>query len=271
MIIDGNNFIGHYLKNDKPLCAGKYGGNELQLLYCFKTGNNPWGSVFIEECEKVAGLYPCNGEMIKWFGDYIFSNQKHIDLLATWNKNLPDFEHSLVTENTYKCQLQHLEPYFHSKPWTDYLKDKNVLVVSPFANTIEQNYKKINDIWNDKLNLDFNLKVLKYPTSIPITKNSPYKNSKEIFNEYVDKISKIDYDIAIYGTGFTGLMFAIESKKQNKTGIHLGGATQILFGIKGRRWDLNPDFKDFFNESWSYPSEEETPELAKQVEGGCYW
>ena len=271
MIVDGNNFISHYLKNNLPLCAGKYGGNELQLLYCYKADQYPWGSVFIDECEKVAGLYPCNRETIRWFGDYIFANQKHIDLLALWNKNIPEFENSIVTDNTYKCQLQHLEPYFHDLPWSDNLEGKNVLVVSPFSKSIQNNFKDIKNIWPNKLSFDFNLITLQYPTSIPITKNSPYTDSREIFEEYKEKISDIDYDVAIYGTGFTGLMFAIESKKQNKTGIHLGGATQILFGVKGKRWDENAQFADFFNSNWTYPLPEETPELVKEVEGGCYW
>ena len=32
MIIDGNNFISHHLKNNIPFAAGKIGGNELQIL-----------------------------------------------------------------------------------------------------------------------------------------------------------------------------------------------------------------------------------------------
>ena len=56
-----------------------------------------------------------------------------------------------------------------------------------------------------------------------------------------------------------------------KSSIHLGGATQILFGIKGHRWDTHDVISSFYNDHWVRPSKEETPEKAKINEEGCYW
>ena len=56
-----------------------------------------------------------------------------------------------------------------------------------------------------------------------------------------------------------------------KAGIHLGGATQILFGIKGQRWRDIKEFQPFFNEHWTDPIESEKPEKRNLVEGACYW
>ena len=49
------------------------------------------------------------------------------------------------------------------------------------------------------------------------------------------------------------------------------GGTQILFGIRGKRWDDSEYFKPLFNEYWTRPSEAETPKNAEKVENGCYW
>ena len=53
----------------------------------------------------------------------------------------------------------------------------------------------------------------------------------------------------------------------------MGGATQILFGIRGRRWEV--EYTDtivpLFNPYWVRPLPEETPEKAASVESGCYW
>ena len=38
--IDGNNFLRHHLKNNKPFAAGKIGGTELKLLATYI--NNPF-------------------------------------------------------------------------------------------------------------------------------------------------------------------------------------------------------------------------------------
>jgi len=49
------------------------------------------------------------------------------------------------------------------------------------------------------------------------------------------------------------------------------GMVQMLFGIKGKRWDLKPISKELYNSSWIRPSMEERPEHANEVENGCYW
>lgn len=56
-----------------------------------------------------------------------------------------------------------------------------------------------------------------------------------------------------------------------KKAIHLGGPLQLLFGIKGGRWDNGDIGKVFYNEYWTRPLLEETPEKFKNIEGGCYW
>lgn len=45
---------------------------------------------------------------------------------------------------------------------------------------------------------------------------------------------------------------------------------------KGKRWEGryhgdDTRFADLFNEYWVYPSENEKPKNAVNVEGGCYW
>ena len=56
-----------------------------------------------------------------------------------------------------------------------------------------------------------------------------------------------------------------------KCAIHMGGATQIFFGIKGKRWYDFPKVKALFNEYWINPSDDERPEGLEKVEGGTYW
>ena len=84
----------------------------------------------------------------------------------------------------------------------------------------------------------------------------------------------MNFDIAIIGCGAYGFPLAVKLKKAGKQAIHLGGAAQLLFGIKGKRWESDPAFEyvqKFFNDSWVYPDEAERPQKAHIVEGGCYW
>ena len=56
-----------------------------------------------------------------------------------------------------------------------------------------------------------------------------------------------------------------------KIGIHLGGAIQILFGIKGGRWDKHEIISTFYNESWVRPDGNEVPKYAHLIENNCFW
>ena len=84
------------------------------------------------------------------------------------------------------------------------------------------------------------------------------------------EVMKYDFDVAIIGCGAYGMPLAAKIKNGGKIAIHLGGATQLLFGIKGARWDHHP-LSRMYNEHWTRPAEEETPKASQLIEGACYW
>ena len=92
-----------------------------------------------------------------------------------------------------------------------------------------------------------------------------------------DQIDKIDYDVCLIGCGAYGFLLAAHCKMKGKKAVHLGGALQLLFGIKGKRWEdpnygfAGKNYLSFMNEYWVRPSKEETPTLSNSVEGSCYW
>ena len=98
-----------------------------------------------------------------------------------------------------------------------------------------------------------------------------YKDWFEALNVMKSDIKKIDFDIAIIGCGAYGFPLAAECKRMGKKAIHLGGQVQMMFGILGKRWEEIPYYKQFINEYWVHPLEEEIPDNFKKVEGGCYW
>jgi hypothetical protein len=60
-------------------------------------------------------------------------------------------------------------------------------------------------------------------------------------------------------------------KRSGKKASHLGGASQLLFGIKGCRWDNHPVISPLYNGHWVRPAPEDIPNDANKVENGCYW
>ena len=57
-----------------------------------------------------------------------------------------------------------------------------------------------------------------------------------------------------------------------KKAVHIGGALQLLFGIRGNRWETEQDiYMQFMNKHWVRPLESERPKAAHNVENACYW
>lgn len=92
-------------------------------------------------------------------------------------------------------------------------------------------------------------------------------------NKFCEDIPQIDFDIAIIACGAYGMhVGAFIKRNLGKKAFHLCSPTQLLFGIKGRRWDTWPHYSEhFYNEHWVRPFASDTVQSAKTIEGGCCW
>lgn len=118
------------------------------------------------------------------------------------------------------------------------------------------------------------MKTLKAVQTIAGEKDDRFETWFEALEWMYNEAIKIDFDVAIIGCGAYGFPLAAKLKEAGKQAIHLGGATQLLFGIKGKRWKNNKAFdyvSKYFNNDWIYPLEEDTPKRAENIEDGCYW
>lgn len=168
--------------------------------------------------------------------------------------------------------LEHLEPYrYQNNPWSAALEGKRVLVVHPFAKTIESQYKRRTDLFNGNVLPEFELQTLVPPQTISGNRDVRYGTWFEALRDLEDQVDARDFDVAIIGCGAYGFPLAAHVKRSGRQAVHLAGATQMLFGIRGKRWDVKPISKELYNESWVRPSKEERPKNAGIVEGGCYW
>jgi len=91
-----------------------------------------------------------------------------------------------------------------------------------------------------------------------------------------DMIDDVDFDVALVGAGAYAPVLASHIKQKNKSVITTCGATQLFFGVKGKRWSKNnAKHCEVFNESWIYPVDEDIPTNLKFFEafegGNAYW
>lgn len=73
-----------------------------------------------------------------------------------------------------------------------------------------------------------------------------------------------DYEVAIIGAGAYGLPLAAHARDTGHVAIQMSGATQLLFGIKGRRWDTHPQISKLYNPAWVRPAPPNSPPTSRR-------
>ena len=224
---------------------------------------------FLNNLIELSGFFPKDENLLENFVNLYTSDIKNLDLLGVWN----EYEEFLqVPEDTKLCKIRELEPWFYNEPWTAALEGKKVLVIHPFEETIKKQYQKKEKLYeNENILPNFELKTIKAVQTIAGEK-SEFKDWFEALESMKNQMNNIDYDVAIIGCGAYGFPLASHAKKMGKIGIHLGGVTQLLFGIKGKRWEEWKHYTELRKnegESWVYANE--IPKDYKKIENGCYW
>lgn len=264
-----NEYLFNKIDDEKPFMACKLGSEELKIVNRYLY-NKSFEDRLKYTISNNAGFFPPTNENLKKMAQIYLKYLKINDFLAVWfNKG----ELEIVKKFNSQIGLtgDFHSPYFCDKPWSKALEGKKVLVIHPFEKSIKRQYNRKELLFENKNVLpEFELITLKAVQS----GGGFHPNFNSWFDalKYMqDKILKIDFDIALIGAGAYGLPLAGFCKEIGKKGIHLGGATQLLFGIYGKRWEDSEDFIKLKNDYWVRPLDEERPKIYKKVENGCYW
>ena len=296
-----NDLIYKLLINENPCMISRLGTTEINCInnylcvessksyisrigdYISDNTHTPWWNVdHFQKMSLLSGIFPPCVETSIRFSERFLHDIPLIDLLGSFQyfeKFLP------FSSKLEKVQLETMYPFFVEKPWTRALQGKRVLVVHPFDRSIQLQYLKRELLFqNADMLPEFDLITMLAVQSIAQTE-VPFKDWFEALKYMEDEISAIEFDICILGCGAYGLPLAAHVKRLGKKAVHLGGGTQLLFGIKGKRWEdqydriwdyrpgesINTNYVDLFNEHWVYPALSERPVNAVKVENACYW
>jgi hypothetical protein len=263
--------IGNAIKSGKPFLASRLGFTEARCLAKSEETGAPSDHIF-ELIWKYSGVFPQTEGAYMTFSRKYLDALKGVDLLGLI-KTLP--ETVLVKKyapNAATTDLGSLEPYLCETPWSQYLAGKRVLVVHPFAESIASQYRE----HREKLFLDanvlppFELRVVRAPQTIAGNTDG-FASWSHALEHLIHETEREAYDVAILGCGAYGLPLGAHIKGAGKVAIHLGGATQLLFGVSGKRWRDHPTFRAIMNEYWRPPLVCERPRGWERVEEGCYW
>ena len=224
---------------------------------------------FLYWSSQLGGYFPEDIRKVENYIQLLIDDMQFVDILGSWMREELFFQKELLRAT--KVRLPDLEPYYHKNPWSIVLKNKKVLIIHPFEESIKSQYAKRDFLFINK-NILPNFELLTINTNYTSWKNkSIHTDWFEVYEPIKEKINRIDFDIAIIGCGPYGFNLAAHIKRIGKKAVHLGGATQLLFGIKGRRWETHPVISKLFNEYWVYPQASEVPLNYKSMDNGCYW
>lgn len=281
--LDTNAFIADGLQKGDPFMVGRFGAVELNFIYnnMLRKKKRVTESRYSDALNMLcfnAGFFPNVQEAADKFANIYIDSVKAMDLCGVWGINLEDYLLEHFGKNCRITRKRYLEPWFtdSNTPWTRELIGKKVLIVHPFVETMKEQYRNRTALFAPRFDKDdilppMQLEYLKSVQSIGGQGAEGFTTWFDAYDYMLEKINKIDYDVAVLGCGAYGLPLAAKIKESGKQAIHLGGALQIWFGIRGKRWDKDPTVSGLYNDYWISPSESEKPQHANGVEGGCYW
>ena len=269
--IDGNALVKQKIISGEPFIATKIGAVEktVVLEWMFSNGYSDHVRFY---ASNNAGITPSDDDTLNLFCHEYTKSLSNADFLGSMEstEELIIIEHHAA--KAAFSELRFLEPFYFDDPWSEQLEDKNVLVIHPFEDSITQQYAKRESLFaNPRILPKFNLLTIKAEQTNGggiADKNMVFVDALKIM---IDKMNNIDYDIALVGCGAYGLILSNYAKTNGKQAIHIGGGLQILFGIKGKRWDVHPEISAMFNEQWCRPLLEERTTQYEMIEGGTYW
>jgi len=272
-----------------PLAVSRLGTTENAVVKHYVQNQVDGRCAFPESLKQaikeLSGFFPIDDDSVSRFSRETLEQLEEINVMGIRSERR---EHSFWSQEKFLLtkiarqstliDFNALVPIGNPQSWTRELKGRKVLVVHPFARTLTQQFAKRHELFDIPDFLpDCDLDVLAAVQSVgDNSSQTGFATWFDALDHMKKEIARRDFDIALIGAGAYGLFLAAECKRLGKVGIHIGGATQLLFGILGKRWTepSSPDSRSvlpFINEHWTGPTKAEIPAGASKVEGGCYW
>ena len=267
----GNECIKRFVNGYTPFLLGRFGAVEMHCVSRWMLGQN----CTEEERNQAlyaAGIFPNDQGTIDHFCEVYSEAIKCSDILGVWEVTGEKKAIKRYCPHAKLIPSRSIEPYYFDAPWSSALDRKKVLIIHPFLESIKGQLQRRAQIWPEKDVLHM-FQSVSYVRAVQSNAGAKpgFSDWFEALESMKREISQADFDIAIIGAGAYGLPLAAYVKSLGKQAVQMSGATQILFGIKGKRWDAHSVISKFYNDAWVRPLQSETPPEIKKVEGGSYW
>lgn len=269
----GNNQARELLESGRPFLFARCGATEMRTVADYlQNGGRNFAEKTRQDVRNLSGVFPTDDATLEEFCRTYIDCAHTADLLALWNVGAEREVIKGCAKTTRFAKLRALEPYYHPHPWSAALAGKRVLVVHPFKTTIERQYARREQLFPGTQVLpEFaDLRVVRAVQGLG-GQETGYASWFDALAAMEQQMDAAPYDVAITGAGAYSLPLAAHARDTGHAAVQMSGATQLLFGIKGKRWDDHPIISRLYNEAWVRPDETEGITHKEKVEGGSYW
>ena len=215
-----------------------------------------------------AGFYGDINTYKEWKREYtmaILNSDIYLDVVTC-----PSFAicgQLLMRLNVWKPTLPYMELDFgfYKKLVEEITKvDNRITIVSYFIEDMKRQLENITHIhpWMASIKWTF---VKSHNT---IQGNNKHKSWSETFIDLKKRVDRTEAKYVFLSCGCYGLPLCNYLKSQGRNPLYIGGFLQLLFGLKGKRWEERQEITKEYNKYWKYPSIK--PMNSEKVENWCY-
>lgn len=268
-----NNEIEEAIQKGEPFAAVRFGAVEISAINNYEKIKlkiqRKYKKKVLFSIKNNAGVFPATDEIITHYAKYLETHLPETDYLGISGLHMENYFFRHFTPDATPVQNWSLDPILGK--WSYLLAGKRVLVVSPFSKQIQEQYSKRHLLFaqNPSILPDFDLKVVEAPLTNADEQDERFDNWFEALDYLKIEVLKEDFDIMLVGAGAYGTPLCLYAKSLGKMAIQTGGATQLLFGIMGKRWEDREYVAQYVNPHWTRPNRK--PTGYKKIEEGCYW
>jgi len=272
----------------RGLAVGKLGTAEFQTMFSHVSRKGtmlaPRQQMFLN-----AGLWPATeSAIVDWQRCLATEVLPNMDAIVAWNepKAVEEavFRAAGVPLECRRICLRSLEPFYQTEAaamWSQALSaGTKIAVVSPFSASVAKQIPHLSLLFPQPIwpaGIVFETVQTGCSPALDVEGPAAWPPAllaagwRGAVADVVERVVATGARVAVVGCGALSLPICAALKTRGLVAIHTGGATQVLFGIRGARWTQHSVISKMFNEHWITPSPDETPRNYTRVEGGCYW
>jgi hypothetical protein len=231
-----------------------------------------------------AGLFPATPGFLRRFAEAFAADVRALDAIGLFPHEEPlasQFE--LLASHGARGQVMDFldqepdrsHPADESRCYLPHLRGRRLLLVSGFGDLLGRraNRETFEAVWSKTGKPWFHparVEALEIPLGWSATTQASYTTSLDLLGEIMGRLAELDFDVALIGGGGLGIPLAAAVKRQGRAAISLGGHIQVLFGVKGERWNGSAWWRErYFNDAWIDLPDRYRPEPGRTYEN--YW